>query len=158
MPYKNITTIYLDMDGVLTEFDAVVDKLSLRKPNGKVNWQELHKLGSAFWSDMPWREDGKIFYAKVLEFCKSHNLQLGILSAIYSKTGIYGKKEWLKKNCPEINDADIIICDKGVNKYLHLPENGLLIDDNSLNCVLCNNALHYDDCETTIKYLETLFT
>lgn len=158
MSCKNIDTIYLDMDGVLTAFDELVDRIGARKLNGKVDWQMVHELGTNFWSKMSWRTDGHLFYEMLIPFCKEHNLKIGILSAIYSNTGKAGKKEWLKRNCPEIDENLIIICNKGVEKYQHLPENGLLIDDTAINCCLCTKALYYENCNATIANLKRLFT
>jgi len=158
MSYKNIDTIYLDMDGVLTAFEDAVESYDAYKDNGSIDWAKIKEIGFSFWSEMPWLPEGLAFYKHVVEFCKKNNLKLGILSAIYSNTGKAGKRAWVKKYCKEIDENLIIICDKGVEKRNHLPANGLLIDDDALNCCLCENALLYEDPVATMINLEKLFT
>jgi hypothetical protein len=129
-----IDEVYLDMDGVLTNWDYQVDYYSVRKPNGKADWDMVSKIGSKFWIDMPWLLDGHRLYNGILNLQKQYNFKLGIMSAIFSKSGKVGKRYWLEQNCPEINPDNIIICDRAFQKIEHAKPNRLLIDDKIENC------------------------
>lgn len=157
-----IDTIYLDMDGVLDDFDHQVDNVyHARKANGKCNWDIIHKIGSTFWTTIPWLDEGKKSYQYVLEFAKKNNLKVGVLSAISFKHAKLAKRQWLEANCPEIDKDLVIICDKGVDKWNHLPENGILIDDTQVNIDKCHEvgkaALLYTNTKQLKKDLDEVF-
>jgi len=126
--------ILLDMDGVLCNYDKALDANGARKSNGKSNWELLRNIGSSYWSDMEWLPEGKKLYNKLLKYVESRDdIELGILSAIFLRCGKRGKMEWLKKNCPEISEDNIIICDKGIEKYKYGDNNSILVDDKDEN-------------------------
>lgn len=129
-----IDEIYLDMDGVLTDFDYQVAYYNARKASGGIDWDKIHKIGASFWTSMPWLLDGHRLYNDVLDLQKQYNFKLGILSAIFTNSGKRGKRYWLEQNCPEINSENIIICDRSFHKVQHAKPNRLLIDDKDLNC------------------------
>ena len=138
-----IDEVYLDMDGVLTDFDHQVDYYNARKEGGGINWDKVHKIGASFWSSMPWLLDGHKLYNDVLDLQKQYNFKLGILSAIFSNSGKRGKRYWLEQNCPEINSENIIICDRSFHKIQYAKPNRILIDDTVLNCNdFVNNNSH----------------
>lgn len=144
-----IKRILLDMDGVLTNYDYWLDYNNARKPDtGKSDWKKLERIGSSYWSDMPWNMEGHKLYNMLLDYVKGKDLKIGILSAVYLFCGKRGKRYWLEKNCPEINKNDVIICNKGIDKWKHGSEEDLLVDDNSENCKLYNNigsAVKFDN-------------
>ena len=124
----------LDLDGVLCNFDYQVGFYKARKDNGKVDWKLLKNIGSAFWSSMPWLEEGQKLYNGVLDLKKSYpDIEIGIASAIFLSCGKRGKRYWIEQNCPEIAMKNVIITDKGVDKWLELDEGDILIDDNKEN-------------------------
>ena len=123
--------ILLDMDGVLTDFDYWIEQFNGRKENGKCDWDKIKPIGSRFWADMPWLEEGRILYQMLLDLMQKQDIEIGILSAIRFQCGKDGKLTWLQKNCPEIKDSNIIICDKGVDKWKFATANDILVDDNS---------------------------
>ena len=71
-----INEIYLDMDGVLTNWDYQVDFYNARKETGKANWDKIHKIGAKFWIDMPWLVEGHDLYLGVLELQKKYNFKM----------------------------------------------------------------------------------
>lgn len=155
-----INEVYLDMDGVITNWDEQVDLYKVRKESGKANWDKICKIGSSFWINMPWLIDGHRLYLGILDLQKKYNFKLGILSAIFSKSGKIGKKYWLERNCPEINPENIIICDRAVNKQEFALANRLLIDDVVTNCYSFvekgGNAILYTTYKEVLYKLEEL--
>jgi len=133
MKYE-IKRVLLDMDGVLCDFDKMADEHNMRKDNGKCDWKKIQReMGSGFWSRMDWMENGRELLNRVHTFCLEHNIKLGIMSAIFMSCGKRGKMEWLAEHCPQIDSDDVIITDKGVNKYKLMQDGDLLIDDKMEN-------------------------
>ncbi len=157
--------IMLDMDGVLCDFDRMVDEHQMRKPNGKCDWQKIRKeMGSQFWSEMEWMPHGEEFYEAVKKFCQEHGLTLGICSAIFLKCGVDGKEEWLSYHCPDVKAEDIIIADKGINKWRHLQDSDILIDDNKDNVDLHIKAhpdsrgIVFKDAKSALIHLDMILS
>lgn len=121
--------ILLDMDGVLCDFDRRILEAGKRKEDGKADWNALKKVGPKFWSEMDWLPEGKKLYDALVEFQKSHDIELGILSAIFMSVGKIGKRAWVKKNCSEIKEENVLIVRKSDDKCWQLQENDILIDD-----------------------------
>ena len=112
-----LKTIYLDMDGVLDDFDKHADELELwREDIHKIDWKKLNAIGSKFWAEIEPFENGLQMYHKLLELCQEHNISLKILSAGPGAKCRSGKIEWLNKYCPEIPIENIIIKNKGIEK------------------------------------------
>ena len=138
--------IMLDMDGVLCDFEQQADLQHARKENGKCDWKLMDKIGPKFWSEMKWIEEGRKLYNALLELVKKNpDIELGIASAIFLRNGKKGKKEWLAANCPEIDKANIIITNKGLDKWLELDEGDILIDDKKEN-IECLDGTIPDAC------------
>lgn len=157
-----IKKILLDMDGVLVNYDKQVDLLDFRKPEtGKTDWNKTRKMGHTFWSTMEWMPEGKEFYNKVVEFAKTVNVEVGILSAIFLAEGKVGKYIWLTENIPEMQVGNIILNDRGSDKYKVLPDDCVLIDDNNenvMNCLLNNkNAILYTNIDETMQKIKEYF-
>lgn len=155
-----IDEIYLDMDGVLTDFDYQIAYYNARKATGGIDWDKVHKIGASFWTSMPWLLDGHRLYNDVLDLQKQYNFKLGILSAIFTNSGKRGKRYWLEQNCPEINSENVIICDRSFHKVQHAKPNRLLIDDKDLNCAdfVKNNshAIMYTTYAEVVHKLEEI--
>jgi hypothetical protein len=150
------------MDGVLCDYDYWIERVNGRKENGRSDWKKLEKIGSRFWSEMPWIEEGRKLYNYLLDRRDKYGFRLGILSAIHLPCGKAGKKEWLKRNCPEIDKEDIIICQNGACKYKYAAPNRSLIDDWDSICteftVAGGNAIQFTgDCASIINSLEQIF-
>ena len=144
----------LDMDGVLTDYDNWLDFHNARKENGKSDWKKLEKIGSSYWSEMPWNVEGHKLYNKLQEFLKDRkDIELGILSAVYLFCGKRGKKYWLEKNV-DIDKKNVIICNKGIEKYKYGSAEDLLVDDNQDNCDLYNQigkSVKFENAEQAFK-------
>ena len=154
--------ILLDMDGVLTDFDGHIAHLNGRKANGKCDWDKITTSGSDFWVTMPWLEEGHKLYNWIMNFAKDHKIEVGILSAIFLEYGKQGKRVWLENNCPEINPDNIIICNKGYEKWKYATSEDILIDDDLDNIVLfrqnVGNCIHFKTADETIEKIKHLFS
>ena len=112
-----LKTIFLDMDGVLDDFDKHADELELwREDIHKIDWKKLNAIGSKFWAEIEPFENGLYLYHKLLELCQEHGISLKILSAGPGAKCRFGKIEWLTKYCPEIPIENVIIKNKGIEK------------------------------------------
>lgn len=128
-----IKQIYLDMDGVLCGFEkAAVEANVLDLKTRKVDWPTLRALGTKFWAELEWINEGKKLYDFLKQFCREHKIDLCILSSIASSAGKEGKREWLTTNT-EINPMNFYIVSKGSDKKGFADSESILIDDYSKN-------------------------
>lgn len=156
---EKLKRVLLDMDGVLCDFDKMVDDNHMRKPNGKCDWQKMKTdMGSKFWSEMDWMPNGGELFNRVFEFCQDNHLKIGILSAIFLPCGKRGKIQWIKKHCPVVADEDILITDKGIDKWREMEPGDLLIDDTEANLSNllpgCTGVLYNGDDQDVLKELK----
>jgi 5'(3')-deoxyribonucleotidase len=148
--------IYVDMDGVLTDFIQQLSKL-LDKPlkpgydfgNDPKIWKKIDGAGEDFWATMKWMPDGKELW-DALE--KKHPT---ILSAPSNhESSIKGKKQWLKKNLPKV---PYIIEEE---KYKYADKDSVLIDDREKNIKKWEDAggigILHKDAEDTLKKLSKI--
>lgn len=138
-----IKTIYLDMDGVLTDFEKGCKNIgAIDEKTGRPIWPKLNKVGADWWADMPWMEGGQTFYNWLKDFCAENKIDLCILSSVGTncwKAGYTGKIDWLNKNCKDIPTQNRYIVQSGPRmhacdaKAKFASDNTLLIDDFSKN-------------------------
>lgn len=124
----SIKTVFLDMDGVLTNFRRGCEKADAIHGT-KVDWDKIHKLGKTFWAELEWLDGSKEFYKWLVNYCKEQKLDLCILSAVNYSDGVAGKHEWLDKNCPDIPKQNRYIVNFGRQKNRYASETAVLIDD-----------------------------
>ena len=152
----------LDMDGVLCDFDHQVEFYKARKENGKCDWNLLKKIGASFWSSMPWIVEGHKLYNGVLELKKKYpDVEIGIASAIFLSCGKAGKRYWLEKNCPEIDPKNVIITQKGIDKWLELDEGDILVDDKKENVDLAKGVpegrgVLFKDADSALFFIQRI--
>jgi len=150
--------LYVDMDGVLTDFDQQIADL-LKRPlkrnwdfgNAFWIWKKIDKAGKDFWAKMPWMPTGKKLWNAVEKYDPT------ILTAPSrdpsSKTG---KRLWLKEHLPGI---PYII---ELKKYKYADKNSILIDDREKNIKKWKKAggiaIHHKSLTDTLKELNKIMS
>lgn len=131
-----ITRIYLDMDGVLCDFDKRADETGCRKAPGKdpgaIDWSIPKATGPDWWATMDWTPGGREFFRKCREMCDAMGIELGILTAIEIPTGVKGKCLWVHWNT-DIDNEHLIIVRKGTEKTKFAAPGRILVDDTPKN-------------------------
>lgn len=128
----SIKTVYLDMDGVLTDFKKGAEEAEAISGT-KVDWERIHELGSKFWENLEWLAGGEEFYKWILKHAKDMGWDLCVLSAVNYEAGVKGKQEWLDAHCPEIPKQNRYFVNFGKQKNRYADETCLLIDDYGKN-------------------------
>ena len=118
--------IYLDMDGVICDWDGQFIKYAKMSANDYTEkygeggmWKLINNIGVKFWSDMPWMIDGK----KLWDYVKQYN-PIILSKPSRHPTCKIGKRIWIQKNLGK--DVPYIL-EKDKSKYSD--KGSLLIDD-----------------------------
>lgn len=122
-------TIYLDMDGCLTNFPKAVEDLGkgtideLNEKGDAHFWSVINKAGLKFWSEMEWMPDGK----KLWKFIKKYNVKI-LSSPASSQESKVGKGVWVRKNLSPYVE---LILDRHKHQYAN--SKSILVDDMETN-------------------------
>jgi len=122
--------IFLDLDGVLTDFDKQMKSIGItsdyeEKHGTESFWGAIDKGGLKWWSEMPWMSDGKTLW----NYVKDKNVKILSAPARRLPQSIKGKKIWVSKN---LGKVELIL--KRASEKQHLAEsNAILIDDLAKN-------------------------
>ena len=156
---KSEYKIYLDMDGVLTDFDSAFKKIDGRstteveKEGDPAFWEHVKKGGLKFWSMMPWMKDGR----KLWNYVK--NMDVNILSSPSRSLpdSSKGKKIWVYQ---ALNPTPKLILKRAREKQEYAKPNTILIDDRKKNIDRWNAAggigIWHKSANKTIKKLESI--
>lgn len=153
---KNISTIYIDMDGVLVDFnkgylDLTGIDLSNSYRNDEEFWEPIDKAGYSFWIGLPWKKDGK----KLWSYIKKYKPILLSAPSRRDESRV-GKMDWVKKELPNTR----LILRSAKNKKEFANENSILIDDRPENIQGWIDAggigVLHDTTEKTLKELKKL--
>jgi len=154
-----IDTIYLDMDGVISDFDASYKWLfgkCCRDDPVRRNWNTFVRDHQGF-RDLPWVRDGK----KLLQYIESLNKNIVILSCaskpITFDEVVEQKTYWLRSNGIQY---PTIFTKTKEEKGEHASPSCLLIDD-SIKCIDAfkkngGQAILHQNFEQTKHLLEQL--
>lgn len=132
--------LFLDMDGVLTDFTAACEKLGDNmmfwySSDRELFWKKITSAGIEFWSEMSWMPGGQELHGflKCSGFCPT------ILSALPGPerkkaltNAREGKIKWLRKELGPSYAETAILCYRP-EKALQSGVSRVLIDDNSEN-------------------------
>lgn len=132
--------LFLDMDGVLTDFTGACEKLDDNmifwySSDKDRFWKQITAAGTEFWSEMPWMTGGQELH----RFLNSSGLCPIILSALPNPgrgkalvNARKGKIRWLRKELGNPYAQNAILCFRP-EKALQSGSSRILIDDNSEN-------------------------
>ena len=93
-------------------------------------WKLIVFAGEEFWSTMEWQPGGN----ELVEFVKTLNVPIEILTAGSGDSASNGKQKWLANN--ELGDYKFNITNIGKEKHIFADDGYLLIDDLSENIEL----------------------
>jgi len=166
--------LFLDMDGVLTDFTAACEKLGDNmmfwySNDRELFWKKITFAGIGFWSEMSWMPEGRELHG----FLRSSGLCPTILSALPGperKKALInareGKIKWLRKELGPSYAEAAILCYRP-EKALQSGFSRVLIDDNSENIreweeaggigILHKNASRTIQCFTKVLEVEQKF-
>jgi len=127
MDYK----IFLDMDGVLVNFDQQFQELTGMMPrefeskySSDKFWEEIDGAGVGFWRGMKWMPGGEALYNRASQ----HDHAL-LSSPSRSEVSKIGKRLWRRDKTP---DTKLILA-RSYNKRKYAAPNHILIDDREDN-------------------------
>ena len=159
---KKSYTIYLDLDGVLTDFEESVKDLGRGSFDELANkgqeswiWATISKIGYRFWRDIPWTKNGKEFWSEIKKY--NPTILTAVPNNSVSSGARKGKEIWIDRNLGK-NIKRLIVLRKEKQQYAE--PNSILIDDMKKNCVEWKNkggiAIQYISNEKTMKKLKEL--
>lgn len=130
-------TLFCDMDGVLSDFDAHLKNIlpdmerQYRAKQISISqfWKELNDYGlDRFWSSMPWMKDGKLLWRSIYKY---NPIILTKVPVTGKHKAIIGKKYWIKREISsDAADNAIMISD---SKSKFASPLSILIDDHEKN-------------------------
>ena len=128
---QSLYTIYLDMDGVIVNFDKQFEEAFGMPPREfeegfgtEMFWKKIEERGVGFWRGMEWMPGGQELYNRISQF--DHYL---LSSPSRSETSKIGKHMWKKDNTPNTK----LILARSYNKKNYADKSNILIDDRESN-------------------------
>jgi hypothetical protein len=128
--------IFLDMDGVIVDWDAGVRysfNVDWYPTEWKIPYQKVFGMSSEdfwkcidygfWWAGLPWTKDGKEVYEMVRSF-KPCILTIGRTTGAAN-----GKRSWIKRNLPEVFKEGRYFVGGGPTKHFFAHPKAILIDD-----------------------------
>ena len=131
--------LYIDMDGVLVDFDGRCDSLGCRSASGAVDWDKVKEIGPDFWATMNWLPGAPEMFSELEGFCRANDIKFGILTAISIPAGVKGKSLWVHWNT-DLDMEHLIIVPHGSDKYRFSAPGRVLLDDKQTNAGLFTDA------------------
>lgn len=163
-------TLYLDMDGVLVDFDSEYQKrfdISLETRNQMASeyfWKVFNTNSKNFFLEAPPYQDTIKSVSTIRELSIEHKFNLEILTAL-PKMSRYPSAKFEKRAWLVMHGLDLIPFNVGPfaeDKHKHCQKGDILIDDNVLNIVQWNDSggigIFHHNWPATIKYLTTVLT
>jgi 5'(3')-deoxyribonucleotidase len=157
MNYK----IYMDLDGVVADFNKMVVKLTGKSAQELDDAGELwdvlldqHSKGFKIWGDLDLMPDAK----KLWNYIKKYDVTvLTSTGSTLHKDGKKEKKDWVRKH---FGLKDIIATTSGSKKAMYAEPNAILIDDMAKNIDKWKSAggigIIHTSATNTINRLKTL--
>lgn len=154
-------TIYLDMDGVVADFNAYA-QMVLRKKETHHNWphEEWVKLreNPRLYRDLEKTPYADLLVNTCLQICHDRGWQLIFLTAVPNKNDMhwafYDKVMWVQKHFPTI---PVHFGPFSKDKHVHAQPGDILIDDRTSNIrewtVAGGIGIYHTDIEKTLQEL-----
>lgn len=149
--------IYVDMDGVLVDFDGGYEKLTgmttreADKKGPEFFWKPISKAGAKWWITLNWMPDGK----QLWDYVKKYNPEL-LSAPSREEASKMGKRIWVKRELP---GAKLILRSADKKQEFASPTS-ILIDDREKNIEQWEAAggigILHTDASSTIKKLKEL--
>jgi hypothetical protein len=149
--------IYVDMDGVIVDFDGGYEKLTgittkeADKKGPEFFWKPISKAGAKWWITLKWMPDGK----QLWDYVKKYNPEL-LSAPSREEASRLGKRVWVKRELPGVK----LILRSADKKQEFASPNSILIDDREKNIEQWRNAggigILHTDAASTIKKLKDL--
>jgi cytidyltransferase-like protein len=149
--------IYVDMDGVLVDFDGGYEKLTgmtTQEADAKgpeFFWKPISKAGAKWWITLNWMSDGK----QLWDYVKKYNPEL-LSAPSREEASRMGKRVWVKRELPGVK----LILRSADKKQEFASPTSILIDDRKKNIEQWEAAggvgILHTDAASTIKKLKEL--
>jgi hypothetical protein len=157
--------LYLDMDGVLCDFDGGYQRLAktrgpklAQSKEQSLEPMEYYKRALSFWSGLDWIQGGQELYeASTLLFERVCILSsAGSVDDLKLMATTDGKKLWLKKNIPAMKDENIFIVPGKEFKQKYANKGAILVDDKAITIKQFNAAGGYGILHRASHYKKTI--
>jgi len=151
--------LYIDMDGVLTDFETAVRKLGPKAAEGLIDesseeqknfmYKKIEEAEIPFWADMPWKKNSKELWKDCLKYDP-----VILTSPGEFRYAVRGKIIWINRELP---GCQVFFSN---NKSNYAEPDAILIDDMMKNTGAwkeCGGrAILYKDNESAIKELKEI--
>jgi len=142
-------SLYLDLDGVLVNFDDGYMKLAgksiiqtAKDEGDKAARNKYLDAGSQYWENLEWIEGGKEIWNTASSLFNAVYIlsSVGTTDPVRGKPVDEGKRRWLKKNIPSIDLSNVFIVGGSHMKKTYSAKNAVLVDDMPKNINEWNQA------------------
>jgi 5'(3')-deoxyribonucleotidase len=159
-----VKTLYLDMDGVVADFDEYAKRTLGIPPSGGIYpdyiWKQLATNPRIYRDLIPTPYAQKL-YKECVNFCLKHNYEWAFLTAVPKgndvKFAFYDKVEWAQKHFPS---TPVFFGPYSKDKHQHCQVGDILIDDRTSNIeewiAAGGIAILHKDLQNTVAQLHDL--
>lgn len=160
-----MTTLYLDMDGVVADFDEYANRTLGVPPSQGIYpediWQKLAANPRIYRDLVPTPYAYQLF-RECVNFCLKYNYEWAFLTAVPKgndvKYAFYDKVEWAQKYFPA---TPVFFGPYSKDKWKHCKTGDILIDDRSSNIdewrAAGGIAIHHVNIDSTLLELSSLY-
>jgi 5'(3')-deoxyribonucleotidase len=162
-----MSTIYVDMDGVVADFDGYVrDKLGFKNKPGirftQEEWVKIREYNPRIYRNLPVLNNAEQIVTSVQDIADYYHYDVKFLTAVPKENDLgwafCDKIDWVQENFPGI---PVWFGPYSTDKQRHHRPGDILIDDRKLNIEEWRSVggraiLHTGDADQTITELESL--